>query len=80
MGVHAHLVAGVRIDEHQLARILERLLARIAHLDHQHVMAGGESCQRHRPVARTAQVAHDHEQRALAGHARRVLESVAQRR
>ncbi len=78
--VDAHLLARLGVDQRQLAGVLEGLLARVAHLDHEHVVACGEARERDQPVARAAQVADDHEQRALARDARRVLEALAQAR
>ena len=67
-GVDAELPPGLGIDEAELAHVRQRLLARVADLDGEHVMAAGELEQRQAPVARPAKVGDDGDERALPRH------------
>ena len=68
--VDAQLAAGLGVDEPQVADGGQLLLARVAHLERDHVMAVQQAQQRLAPVARPAKVRHDHDQAARAGEAR----------
>ena len=66
--VDAELPTGLGIDEAELAHVRQRLLARVADLDREHVMPAGELEQRQAPVARAAKVRDDGDERALPRH------------
>src|SRR5581483_9932741 len=55
-GVDAQLPPRLRIDDAQLADVGELLLARIANLDREHGVPGGEPEERRTPLERTAEV------------------------
>ena len=67
--VDAQLASGLGVDEPQVADGGQLLLARVAHLERDHVMAVQQAQQRLAPVARPAEVRHDHDQAARAGQA-----------
>ena len=73
-GVHAQLAAGLGIDEPQLARVGELLLARVADLDADHLVPAGDLEQRAAPVTVAAEVRDDDDERALAGELARIAE------
>jgi hypothetical protein len=54
--VDAELPTGLGVDEAELAHVRQRLLAWVADLDGEHVMAACELEQRQAPVARPAKV------------------------
>ena len=58
--------AGLRIREPHLAHVDELVLARVADLDGEHVVPGGEVEERRAPVARAAEVGDDGDERPLA--------------
>src|SRR5712691_5152444 len=66
-GVDAELSARLGVDEPQLADVGKLLLALIADLDRDHVVAAGELEQRAAPVERAAEVGDEHNQGALPG-------------
>ena len=78
-GVDAELAAGLGIDEPELADVRQRLLARVADLDREHVVAARELEQRRAPVARAAEVGDDGDERALLRHPRHQPERRAER-
>ena len=65
--VDLDLAAGLRVDEPQVAHRRQRLLARVAHLDGEHAVAGAERAQRAFPVALAAEVGDDDDEAARAG-------------
>ena len=65
--VDAQLPPRLGVDEPERPGVRQLLLARIADLDRDDVMAAGELEQRSAPVARTAKVGHDDHDRALPG-------------
>ena len=67
-GVDAEPRPCLRIGEPHLTDVDELLLARIADLDREHVVARGEVDELLLPVARAAEVGDDGDERALAGH------------
>ena len=77
--VDAQLASGLGIDEPELAHVRQRLLARIADLDREHVVAAGELEQRRPPVARAAEVGDDGDERALACEPGDEVERAAER-
>ena len=78
-GVDAELSAGLGVDEPELAGVRQLLLARVADLDRDDVVAAGELEQRPAPVARPAEVGDDDDERALAGERVGPAERVAER-
>ena len=64
--VDADLPPGLRIDEPDLADVRELLLAWVANLDRDHVMAAQQLKQRLAPVERAAKVGDDDDDAALA--------------
>ena len=72
------------IDEHDLADVGQRLLGGVADLADDDVLAHAQLAQAAGPVARAAEVADDHDERALAhvaaGAGERVAEAVGRRR
>ena len=64
--VDLKLAPGLRVDEPQLARRRELLLAGVADLDGQRPVAAAQRAQGIRPVARAAEVGDDHDEPALA--------------
>ena len=79
-GVDLHLPARLGIDEPQLAEPRQLLLAHVADLDRHDVMPAAEHEERPPPVARAAEVGHDHDVGALAGEVADALEGVPHRR
>ena len=63
--VDAELAAGLRVDEPAARPRRQLLLARVADLDRDDVVAGGELDQRRTPVARPAEVRDDGDERTL---------------
>src|SRR5262249_25421150 len=63
--VDAELPTGLRVDEPQLAGVRQLLLAGIADLDGDHLMAAGELEQRLAPVTRSSEVGDEDDERAL---------------
>ena len=68
--VDLQLAPGLRVDEPQLARGRELLLARVADLDRERPVAAAQRAQRIGPVARAAEVGDDDDEPALAGGGR----------
>ena len=71
---------GLGIDEPEVAGVRKLLLARIADLDGDHVVAAGELEQRAAPVERPAEVGDDDDERALSRERARPARSLAERR
>ena len=66
-GIDAEARARLRVAEPDLAHVDELVLARVADLDREHVVAGGEVDERRAPVTRPAEVGDDGDERPLAG-------------
>ncbi len=64
--VDAQLPSGLGIDEPESAGIRQLLLARVADLDRDHVVATRELEQRPAPVARATEIRHEQDHRALS--------------
>ena len=63
--VDSHLASGLRVDEPQVADVRQLLLARVADLDGEDVVAAHQLQQRLPPVERPAEVGDDHDDTAL---------------
>ena len=65
--IDPQLRPGLGIREPHLADVDELLLPRVADLDREHIVVAGEVDEPRTPVARTAEVRDDGDERALAG-------------
>ena len=78
--VDAQLAPGLGVDEPELARVRQLLLARVADLDGDDVVAAGELEHRPAPVVRAAEVRDEHDERALARERVGAPDRLAERR
>ena len=78
--VDAELASRLRVDEPELARVRQLLLARVADLDGDDVVAAGELQQRPAPVVRAAEVGDDDDERALPRECVGAPDRLAERR
>src|SRR5206468_5083037 len=78
-GVDAKLTPGLWIHEVEEAHVRQYLLPRVLNLHGDDVVPAGELQQRRAPVARTAEVGDDDDQRALSSECARVPECGSER-